>query len=185
MEVNASASPKRRPKVIIFDVVETLFDIQPLEEKIKGTGLPSGSLKVWFARMLRDAFALEIAGEYKSFAEIGSATLEALMREQKIEPERSPIEEVIKGFADLPAHSDVGPTFEMLRDAGMRIVALTNGSAEITKKMFQNAKLAHFVKRYITIDEVKHWKPAQEVYLHAAKTLDVDPTQIALISAHD
>jgi len=51
--------------------------------------------------------------------------------------------------------------------------------------MFRNAKLDKFIERYITIDEVKHWKPAPEVYLHAAKTLEVDPGEIALISAHD
>jgi len=44
--------------------------------------------------VLRDAFALEIASEYKSFGEIGSTTLEALMREQTVEPERSTIEEM-------------------------------------------------------------------------------------------
>jgi 2-haloacid dehalogenase len=172
-------------KVVVFDVIETLFDIQPLEKKLKAAGLPSGSLKVWFPRVLRDAFALEIADEYKSFAEISSATLEALMREQTVEPERSTIDEIIKAFADLPAHSDVEPAFEKLREARTLIVPLTNGSARTTRKMFETARLANFVRRYISIDEVKHWKPAREVYLHAAKTLHVDPADIALVAAHD
>src|SRR5438128_5014934 len=158
-------------KAVAFDVIETLFDIQPLQKKLKGAGLPNGSLKVWFARVLRDAFALEIAGEYKPFAEIGSATLAALLREHQVEPERSTVEEIIRSFADLPAHSDVEGVFAKFRDANVRIAALTNGSAETTKKMFSNAKLK-FVERYISIDEVKHWKPAREVYLHAAKMLN-------------
>jgi 2-haloacid dehalogenase len=51
--------------------------------------------------------------------------------------------------------------------------------------MFQNAKLDKFVERYISIDEVKHWKPARQAYLHAATRLNLKPGQIALISAHD
>ena len=51
--------------------------------------------------------------------------------------------------------------------------------------MFQNAGLGSFVERYISIDEVKHWKPARAVYLHAAKTLDVDLAEVALMAAHD
>ncbi len=172
-------------KAVAFDVIGTMFDIQGLEKKFTAEGLLSGSLNIWFARMLRDAFALEVVGEYKPFAEIGGATLEALMREHHLEPERSTINAIIKSFADLPAHSDVGPAFEKLSAADVRIAALTNGSAETTKKMFRNAKLEKFVDHCISIDEVKHWKPAREAYLHAAKILGVDPAQIELVSAHN
>src|SRR5439155_1555409 len=172
-------------KAVVFDVIETLFDIQPLEKELEDVGLPAGSLKVWFARLLRDAFALEVAGEYKSFAEISSAALEALLREHQVEPNRSTIDQIIASFAELPAHPDVKTAFETLCTVKLPIVPLTNGSAETTKKMFRNARLDNFIERYISIDEVKHWKPAREVYLHATKTLGVDPTQIVLISAHD
>jgi 2-haloacid dehalogenase len=179
-----STNPKR-PAVVLFDVIERLFDIQPLEEKLMAAGLPGRSLQVWFARVLRDAFALEIAGEYKSFAEVASATLAALMREHQVEPNRSAIADTVQSFAELSAHSDVEPAFQQLADADIRVAALTNGSAETTKKMFRNAKLDQFIERYISIDEVKHWKPAHEVYLYAARALDVNPEQIALISGHD
>jgi 2-haloacid dehalogenase len=53
----------------VVDVIETLFDIQPLEKKLKAAALPAGSLKVWFARVLRDAFALEIAGDLLRLAQ--------------------------------------------------------------------------------------------------------------------
>lgn len=135
--------------------------------------------------MLRDAFAFEISGEYKTFGEVGAATFKALMSEQKLKPERSTIDPILQVFADLQPHDDVKPAFEILRDAGVRIAALTNSSAETTKKMFQNAELGNFVERYISIDEVKHWKPAREVYLHAAKRLDVDLAEVALVAAHD
>jgi 2-haloacid dehalogenase len=172
-------------KAVAFDVIQTLFDIEPLEKKLKAAGLPNGSLEVWFARVLRDAFALEVSGEYKTFREVASAALEVLSSEYKIDMDKSTIEETIKAFADLPPHPDLEAAFEMLHHAGVRMAALTNGSAETTKKMFQNAGLENFVERYISIDEVMHWKPAREVYLHAAKTLDVDATEIALVAAHD
>jgi hypothetical protein len=41
-------------------------------------------LNIWFGRLLRDAFALEISGVYKSFAEVGIASLEALSSEQGV-----------------------------------------------------------------------------------------------------
>jgi 2-haloacid dehalogenase len=183
----------RRPAAVAFDVIETLFAIEPLREKLKAVGLPGHALEVWFARVLRDAFALEVTGEYKPFGEVAGAALEALASEQKACPERSrridgdksKIEETIKTFAGLPAHPDVKPAFQILRDADVRIAVLTNGSAETTKRMVEKAKLGNFVERYISIDQVKHWKPAREVYLHAAKVLDVDPAELALVAGHD
>ena len=67
----------------------------------------------------------------------------------------------------------------------MRVAALTNGSAETTRKMFQNAGLEKSIERFISIEEVKQWKPAAAVYQHAAKSLGLQPSELALIAAHD
>lgn len=172
-------------KAVVLDVFETLFSIEPLVEKLRAAGLPSSALQVWFARVLRDAFALEVTGEYKTFREMAGARIETLMSEQELEPKKSTIDQIVKAFADLPAHPDVKPGLQLLHDANVRIATLTNGSAETIERLFRNAKLENFVERYISIDEVKHWKPSRKVYLHAAETLHVDPAQLALVAAHD
>ncbi len=76
---------------------------------------------------------LEVAGRFKTFAEVASGALEVLLSENKIDPDEARIDNIIKSFAELPAHSDVEPAFRMLRDAGLPIFALTNGSVETTK----------------------------------------------------
>jgi 2-haloacid dehalogenase len=43
--------------------------------------------------------------------------------------------------------------------------------------------MAH-VKHVISIDEVQHWKPRREVYLHGAKVVGVEPSRVALVAAH-
>ncbi len=176
---------KQKPKAFAFDVIGTLFAIDSLEEKLKAAGLPDGSLKIWFPRVLRDAFALEVAGQYKTFAEVASGALEVLLRENKIEPDKGWIDDVINAFAKLPSHPDVQPAFRMLREAGLPIFALTNGSVETTKKLFANSGLEDQVEQFISIDAVKHWKPAAAVYLHAAKIARVKPEELALVAAHD
>ena len=72
-----------------------------------------------------------------------------------------------------------------MRGAGLRIAAVTNGSAETTRKMFQNAGSEEAIDQFISIDDVQHWKPAAAVYLHAARALDVQPDALAMIAAHD
>ncbi len=176
---------RRRPKVIAFDVIETLFDPSPIDAAMVELGLPKGSLKVWFARFLRDAFALEIIGQYKSFKEIATGTLGVMCRAKDLAVDEAKIAGVLGHFATLPAHPDVKAGFEAVRAAGVRMITLTNGNAEVTRKMLEHAGLDGFIERGISIDEVRHWKPVKEVYLHAAKTMQVEPQEMALIAAHD
>jgi len=180
-----AVTARRRPKLIAFDVIETLFDPSPIDAAMVELGLPKGSLKVWFARFLRDAFALEIIGQYKPFKEIATGTFEVMCRAQDLAVDEAKIAGVLARFATLPAHPDVKAGFEAVRAAGIRMITLTNGNAEVTRKMLEQAGLDGFIERGISIDEVGHWKPAKAVYLHAAKTMQVEPQEMALIAAHD
>ncbi len=176
---------RREPNAVVLDVIETLFAIDPLEDKLRGLGLPAGSLKTWFPRVLRDAFALQVTGTYKPFREVASGALESLLAESGLAVNREKIDDVIQSFATLPAHPDVAEGIGLLRTAGVRVAALTNGSAETTREMFENAGLADAIEKFISIDAVKQWKPAAAVYKHAAKEMNVQAEELALIAAHD
>ena len=175
---------RRRPKVVAFDVIETLFKLEPMAGRLKQAGLPEQALPVWFARLLRDAFALEVAGVFKRFPEVARSTLGVLMAEHGVRPEGGKVEAVLRGFGELPAHDDVAPTFRSLREAGVRVVTLTNGTADTTQKLLERAGVNDMVERSISIDEVKHWKPHRAVYLHAAEVCGVRPDEVALVAAH-
>lgn len=56
--------------------------------RLASAGLPGETLEVWFARTLRDAFALEATDVYQPFREIASAALTSLLAERWL-PRRS------------------------------------------------------------------------------------------------
>lgn len=174
----------QRPSVVAFDVVGTLFSLDPIAAKLRDAGLPAGALDEWFARFLRDAFALDAAGIYAPFREVASATLEVMLVEKTGEARRETIDGVIRAFQELPAHPEVETAFHTLAQLGVRIVALTNGGAETTNRLLERANLAPLVERTISVDEVRHWKPRREVYLHAARVCGVPPERAALVAAH-
>lgn len=174
----------RRPVVIAFDVIETLFALEPLADRLTAVGLPPDSLRVFFAGMLRDAFALEASGAYRPFSAIASASLEVTMANYGVSPEPTTITRVLEGFAELPAHPDVRPAFERVRAGGVRIVTLTNGSAENTRHLLARAGVLGCVEQTLSVDEVGHWKPHREVYLHAARAVGCDPSRLGFVAAH-
>ena len=175
---------KHRPSAVAFDVVETLFDLDALKPRFEKAGLPPGLLREWFGRMIRDAMALDATGVYQPFGQVALGTLAMMRAEQQLEPSPDAVEQIMAGFLELPAHADVKPAFQTLKDAGVRAICLTNGSAEITTKLLQRNQLDGLVERVISIDEVKRWKPNKEVYLNAVKVVGVPADRLGMVAVH-
>jgi 2-haloacid dehalogenase len=70
------------------------------------------------------------------------------------------------------------------READVRIVTLTNGSAATTTGLLERSGLHHYVERVVSVEAVRRWKPAPEPYRHAAAACGVPPDRMALVAAH-
>lgn len=168
------------PAVVAFDVNETMFDLAGLGPAFADAGLPAEAVPLWFARVLRDGFALTVLGDYRPFSALGTAGLRGL-RPELSEADASA---VIARFAELDPHPDVEPALRRLADAGVRAVTLTNGSAEVTRTLLARAGLSSYVETPLSVDAVRRWKPAPEPYRYAAQACGVAPGQVALVAAH-
>ena len=56
------AQQPRAEPVVVFDVNETLSDMAPLAQRFADLGAPPHLARLWFASLLRDAFARTAAG---------------------------------------------------------------------------------------------------------------------------
>ncbi len=173
-----------RPRIVAFDVIETLFSLEPLRARFQEAQLPPDKLELWFAKILRDGFALAAADVFQPFQQVAAGTLAVFLADEGQKPDNDKIQSILQGFSELKAHPDVAPAFEKLRAADVRILTLTNGSKENTQKLLREAQLESFVEQIIAIDEVQQWKPRREVYRHAARQAGVEPSQMALVAAH-
>lgn len=79
----------------------------------------------WFAQTLRDAFALSYAGGYQPLKEVLAAkprTLKLL----GIDCNQAQLSYIVKSFNELELQQDALEAFQILTQAGWRLVALTN-----------------------------------------------------------
>lgn len=167
--------------VVVFDVNETLFSLDAIREACGKQGLSRKLVDVWFARTLRDGFALTALGEYASFPVVGAATLRAVAPRSLTDQE---VSDIIGAMRVLDAHPDVEPCMKLLHDSGLRLVALTNGTAANTALLLRRNGLSGYVEQVLSVDVVARWKPVAEPYLHAAAAMDCDPSRVALVAAH-
>jgi 2-haloacid dehalogenase len=174
------------PSVAILDVNETLSDLAPLAGRFEEVGAPGGLLPTWFAATLRDGIALAASGQYAAFPDVARAALLALLA--RVGGLTRPLDEaadhVLAGIGTLPLHPDVEPGLRRLREAGLRIATLTNGSAATTEALLGRAGIADLVERTLDVSEVGRWKPAPEPYWYACRALGVALSAAALIAVH-
>ncbi|GAB4083898.1 haloacid dehalogenase type II [Myceligenerans cantabricum] len=171
----------KRPVVIAFDVIETLFPLEPVRRRLIDAGQPGHVLDLWFARLLREGFALSASGTYRPFGDIAASTLRSTTG-NTLDDDAARV--VLAGFAELTPHPDVPPAVRLARDAGVRLVTLTNGSAQNTSRLLRRAGLAEDIEQVLSVDDVHRWKPAPDIYRHAVDSTQVDPERVALVAAH-
>lgn len=165
-------------------MIETTFSLEAVRAALIRLGFPGHALEIWFARTLRDAFALAASDSFAPFRALFDFNLEELGRSHAIALDQQQKEHVLRQFAALPAHPDAAEAFETLRDAGIPIFALTNGAAAGTEKLLEGASLREFVAGLISVDDIGVFKPRREIYHHAARIAGVMPSELALIAAH-
>ena len=173
-----------RPRVVAFDIVETTFSLESLRPRLSAQGIPDASLGTWFARILRDAFALAVTDTYAGFRDIAAATLAEVAREHGRDLGKEDLDAVLDGFGQLDPHPDAAEAFRILRSADVRVAALSNGAAETTQVLLQRAGLLSLVERVISVAEIRQWKPRRDLYLHAAQVLGIPPAELALVATH-
>lgn len=171
-------------KVLVFDVNETLLDLRGLDAVFLELFGAAAARNEWFTQLLQSAFVCTITGAYTDFGRIGGAVLIAMAERRGIELNDEQKGKLGATMRTLPAHSDVRPALERLRNGGFRMATLTNSTSAVGEAQITNAGLADLFETMLSADAVQRLKPAPEPYLYAAKQMDVHPSELRLVAAH-
>lgn len=172
------------PRMIVFDVNETLLDLKALDPLFVEYFGDSAVRGLWFSQFIHNAFVATITGKYAPFGQIGGAALEMVAQRRGITLTPEQKQAIANGVASLPAHPDVRPALETLKAAGFRLATLTNSTQAVVEQQLANAGLRELFEAALSADEVQRLKPAPEPYQMAAQRLGVAIGQLRLVAAH-
>ncbi len=91
---------------------------------------------------------------------------------------------ILGSMLALPAHPEVPAGLQRLRDAGLRLVALTNSSPTAVDAQLRNAGLSALFERAFSVESVRRFKPAPEPYRFVAQELGVETGGLRMVAAH-
>jgi 2-haloacid dehalogenase len=173
------------PAVLVFDVNETLIDIDamaPLFEQIFGD---ARAMREWFGQLVMYSMTTALSDCYVDFFTLGQGILRMLGEIHGTQTTDADLQRIKQAMLTMPAHPDVADGLSTLRDNGFRLVTLTNSPPNPDgRSPLENAGLGGHFERQFSVDVCRSFKPARDVYDYVCRELRVAPADCMMVAAH-
>ena len=173
------------PSILVFDVNETLIDIDsiaPLFEELFGD---QRVLREWFGQLVMYSMAATLAERYVDFFALGQGVLRMLADIYRVDFTDDDVGRLRDRMSTMPAHPDVVEALTALRDNGFRLITLTNSPHRSgARTPLENAGLAELFEQQFSVESCRAFKPSPSVYRYVCEQLGVAPAECMMVAAH-
>lgn len=170
--------------VLVFDVNETLLDLDslaPLFDRLFGD---PQVLREWFAQLVLYSQSLSLAQIDSDFGKLAAGTLRMMGQIKNRPISDSDVQDLSLAIGAMPAHRDAAQALGKLRDAGFRLVTLTNSPKGNGPSPLEKAGLADFFEQSFTVQPTGRFKPAPQTYQMVSDALNVPLSDLCLVACH-
>ncbi len=176
---------KGRPRILFFDLNETLLDLSEVRESVKNAFEGRNELvPLWFSSLLHYSLVATVAGQFKPFDEIGISAMMMVARSNGLDLSEDRAREAIQPIMSAPPHPDALPALKRLKDAEFQIGLLTNSFQKVMERQLENAGLAGMFHINLSVEEAGIYKPHRDIYGWAASRVGKWPDACMMIAAH-
>jgi 2-haloacid dehalogenase len=157
-----------RPEAFVFDAYGTLYDVYSVaarcESCFPGKGAQLSLL--WRAKQLEYTWQRSLMQRYVPFSTVTREALAYSCEALKLELSVTQMEALMSEYLSLSVYPDVAGTLQRIK--GKKAI-LSNGSPDILLPLVENSGLE--LDAVISVDELKIFKPAPQVYELAIQKL--------------
>ncbi|WP_311171601.1 haloacid dehalogenase type II [Halobellus ordinarius] len=173
-----------RVTTITFDSYSTLVDVDAAESALEArVEDPEPVSKLWRARSLEYTFVANHIDAYQPFYEMNRDALQYALDAHGVDISRAERDEILAVYHELDVFDDVRQGIDRLRAGGYDCYVVSNGNPEMLASMVEHAGIEGLIEDTISADEVETFKPAPEIYRHAAARTGTPIDEIAHVSA--
>ena len=184
------SSPALQPsgiKALAFDAYGTLFDVFSVislcDELFPGTGDTLAQL--WRARQLQYSLLRSVMGRHKDFWQLTEDGLVFAAKALLLDLTGEKKKRLMDAYLGLTAFPDVKPGLEALKRKGLRLAILSNGAPTMLQAVAQSTGITGLLDAIISVEDVRTFKPAPQVYELVATRLQVVATEVGFVSSNN
>jgi 2-haloacid dehalogenase len=170
-------------KALVFDVYGTLFDVSSLVEVCQAlVPEPEAFVLSWRAKQLEYTFWRSLMGQYKDFWQITAEALRYTLKKYNLTTAEEGQRHLLEAWLHLQPYPEVRAALAKLKH--YQRVILSNGSPGMLETLLTNTGLQREFDAVLSVDAVKIYKPAPQVYELALRHLRRAREEIGFLSAN-
>ena len=170
---------------LAFDVYGTLIDTHGVVVALtRVVGKPAEFSRMWREKQLEYSFRRGLMRNYENFAVCTRDALDYTNAAFGAPLAQKDQDELMALYRVLPAFPDVAEGLAAARDAGMRLFAFSNGSADAVETLLAHAGLRDYFIGVVSVDAIKSYKPDPAVYAHFLRQAGATGAEAWLISSN-
>ena len=173
-------------EALAFDMYGTLVDPIGIRNQLERY-LSDEALRVaevWRQKQLEYTFLLTVMERYEDFEEVTRKALDYALAVVGQELYRDQKDALIAQYNNLERFEDVEPGLGRLKEAGYLMVVFSNGAPHMLEALMDAASLRSYFQGFVSVDEVKAYKPSPELYRHVAGRLERPMGKVRLVSSN-
>jgi len=173
-----------RVTTITFDSYSTLVDVEAAETALADrVPDPESVSRLWRSRSLAYTFVANQVDAYQPFYEMNRDALQYALDAHDLPLPAGERDEILAVYHELDVFDDVRDGLRRLADAGYDCYVVSNGNPEMLASMVDHAGIDGLVEDTISADEIETFKPAAELYRHAAARTGTPIDEITHVTA--
>jgi len=172
------------PRAMVFDAFGTLFDVHSVAQRCEAFWPGEGARisQLWRAKQLEWTWQRSLMRRYAPFFRITRDALGYACEALHLPLDEEKANRLMQEYLALALYPDVRGALAALRTARHKLAILTNGSPDMIEPLVAQSGLAF--DAVLSVDEVKVFKPAPDVYELAVKRLGAAPGEIGFVSSN-
>ena len=173
-------------RAVAFDAYGTLFDVFSVtslcEQMFPSRG--EALAQLWRAKQLQYSLLHSVMGRYRDFWQLTGDALDYASRSLALAPTGEDRQRLMDAYLHLTAFPDVRPGLQALKDLGLSVAILSNGEPRMLQEAVTNARLDDVIDEIVSVDAVKVFKPAPQVYHLIGRRLQLPDSDIGFVSSN-
>jgi 2-haloacid dehalogenase len=170
-------------RALVFDAYGTLFDVTSVITACgKVVSDPEAFAALWRAKQLEYTFLRSLCGRYKDFWRITQDALRYTCKRYNRTINPAQEQQLVEAWLHLQPFSEVKDTLRQLTTLPRLI--LSNGTPTMLSTLLDNTGLKTEFDAILSVDAIRVYKPAPQVYELAVRHLGCAPHEIVFLSAN-
>jgi 2-haloacid dehalogenase len=169
-------------EAFVFDAYGTLYDVHSVLQRCESLFEGKGSqlTHLWRAKQLEYTWQRSLMRRYAPFSTVTREALAYACETLGLELTAERMEALMGEYNMLAPYPDVAAAFGRLK--GRKLAILSNGSPDMLEPLVEHSRLK--LDAILSVDELKIFKPAPEVYELAVQRLGVPKEKIGFVSSN-